>query len=126
MRMAAVGLVAIAIVSLTSVLSAANSVPVTHAVRTSNTIGADTLKPTACASITLTALVTCSGLFSGTNASELILGGSGSDTILASGGNDCVVAGGGVDVLNGGAGTDVCDSGPGLDVFDPSCETQIQ
>jgi Ca2+-binding RTX toxin-like protein len=117
---------AIVLVSLTSVLSAANSVPVSHAVRSSNTIGANTLKPTACASLTLTALVTGSGLFSGTNASELILGSSGTDTILASGGDDCVVGGGGNDLLNGGAGTDVCDGGPGLDVFDPSCETQIQ
>jgi Ca2+-binding RTX toxin-like protein len=126
MRSAAVGLLAIVLVSLTSVLSAANSVPVSHAVRSSNTIGANTLKPTACASLTLTALVTGSGLFSGTNASELILGSSGTDTILASGGDDCVVGGGGNDLLNGGAGTDVCDGGPGLDVFDPSCETQIQ
>jgi Ca2+-binding RTX toxin-like protein len=126
MRPAAVGLLAIVLFSLTSVLSAANSVPVSHAVRRSNTIGANTLKPTACASLTLTALVTGSGLFSGTNASELILGSSGTDTILASGGDDCVVGGGGNDLLNGGAGTDVCDGGPGLDVFDPSCETQIQ
>jgi Ca2+-binding RTX toxin-like protein len=124
--MAAVGLLAIALVSLTSVLSAANSVPVSHAVRTSNTIGANELKPTACASIMLTTRLTGSGVISGTNASELILGSSSNDTILASGGDDCVVAGAGVDVLNGGAGTDVCDSGPGLDVFDPSCETQIQ
>jgi Ca2+-binding RTX toxin-like protein len=126
MRLAAAGLLAIAIMSLTSVLTAANSVPVSHADRVTNTIGANDLKPSTCDSITVTSLVVGSGVFSGTAASELIIGSSGIDTILAGGGNDCVLAGGGSDVLNGGAGTDVCESGPGLDIFDASCETQNQ
>jgi Ca2+-binding RTX toxin-like protein len=125
-RLGAAGLVAIAIVSLTSVMTAANSVPVSHADEITNAIGVNDLKPASCASLTLTNLVTGSGVFSGTDASELIIGGSGIDSILAGGGNDCVLAGGGADVLNGGAGTDVCDGGPGLDTFDLSCETQIQ
>jgi Ca2+-binding RTX toxin-like protein len=125
-RRAGVGLVAIAIVSLTSALTAANSVPVSHADGVTNSIGANDLKPSSCASLTLTNLVIGSGAFSGTAASELVIGSLGIDTILAGGGNDCVLAGGGSDVLNGGAGTDVCESGPGLDVFDASCETQTQ
>jgi Ca2+-binding RTX toxin-like protein len=125
-RSAAAGLLGIVIVSLTSVLTAANSVPVSRLDQVTSPIGADDLKPPSCDSLTLTNVVTGSGAFSGTAASELIIGSSGTDTILAGGGNDCLLAGGGLDVLNGGAGTDVCLSGPGLDVFDPSCETQTQ
>jgi Ca2+-binding RTX toxin-like protein len=125
-RLGATGLAAIAILSLTSVMTAANSVPVSHADEITNAIGANDLKPSSCDSITVTNLVVGSGAFSGTASSELIIGGSGIDTILAGGGNDCVLAGGGADVLNGGAGTDVCLSGAGLDIFDVSCETQTQ
>ena len=120
------GLFVIVAASVTSVLTAANTVPVSHADVVTNAIGVNDLKPPSCASLTLTGLVVGSGVFSGTAASELIVGSSGLDTILAGGGNDCLLAGGGVDVLNGGAGTDVCESGPGNDIFDPSCETQIQ
>lgn len=123
-------------------MTAANSVPVTRAGVSARTINADALKPAGCAAITLTALVTGTGIVGGTAASELILTGAGIDTPSGNDGNDCIVAGGGsdtvsggngtdvlyggpgTDTLNGGAGTDVCYAGGGADLF-ISCETQF-
>jgi Ca2+-binding RTX toxin-like protein len=125
-RFLATSLFAIALLSLVSALTAANSVPTTHAGISSSSIGPQDLKPAACASLTLANLVTGSGVINGTNAADLVLGSSGIDTVLAGNGNDCVVGGGGADIINGGAGTDVCVGSAGIDVFDISCETQIQ
>ena len=107
-------------------LTNANSVPSTKAADRSQAITANTLKPTECAGITLTAVVRGSGTFSGTDASELILGSSGVDTISGGKGNDCILGGGDDDSLLGNQDTDVCIGGPGTDTFSPSCETQIQ
>jgi Ca2+-binding RTX toxin-like protein len=125
-RLLATGLFALVLVSMISASTAANSVPVTRAGISSRSIGPQDLKPAACASLTLTNLVTGSGAINGTNAADLVLGSSGIDTVLAGNGNDCVLGGGGADIINGGAGADVCIGGPGIDVFDISCETQIQ
>ncbi len=126
MRLFATSLLVLVLVSLASVSTAANSVPATRAGSSSRSIGAQDLKPADCASLTLTNLVTGSGIINGTNAADLVLGSSGTDTVMAGNGNDCVVGGGGADVISGGAGTDVCIGGPGIDVLDITCETAIQ
>jgi Ca2+-binding RTX toxin-like protein len=86
-------------------------------------ITADALKPSACAGITVTTVV--SGT-TGTSGDDLLLGTSGIDAMSGGGGNDCIVGGGGADTIDGGLGTDVCIGGPGVDVFLVTCETQIQ
>jgi Ca2+-binding RTX toxin-like protein len=125
-RLLATGLLVLVLMSLISASTAANSVPASRAGISSRSIGAENLKPAACASLTLTNVVTGSGVINGTAAADLVLGSSGIDTVLAGNGNDCVLGGGGADIINGGAGTDVCIGGAGIDVFDISCEKQIQ
>ncbi len=89
--------------------------------------GANDLKPSQCSGITLTAVVSGSGVITGGAASELITGGSGVDSITGDDGDDCILSGGGDDTLRGSAGTDVCIGGPGTDSFpDGDCETEIQ
>jgi hemolysin type calcium-binding protein len=93
-------------------------------------ISPNDLKPASCAGITVTTLLTGTGAFSGTAASELVLGGSGVDTITAGGGDDCILGGGGNDSIQGQSGTDVCIGGPGFDTFGViglgGCDTEIQ
>ena len=104
-------------------VSASNTVPGSNVTRYVTPITANTLKPAACAGITLTTLVI--GV-TGTSGADLLLGTSGPDTMSALGGNDCVLGGGGNDSINCGAGTDVAIGGPGTDTFNANCETQIQ
>lgn len=105
--------------------TAANAVPATRVGTSSAAVTANLLKPSSCASLTLSTLVTGTGTFSGTAAANLVLGSAGVDRISALGGSDCVLGGGGNDRLTGGAGIDVCIGGPGTDTF-VTCETQIQ
>lgn len=113
--------------NLLSALTAANSVPSTRLGNLpADAINATKLKPNQCDTITLTAIRTGTGSFSGTNTAELMLGSAVQDTIGGSGGNDCLVGGAGNDSLNGGTGTDVCLGGLGTDTFNSSCETQVQ
>ena len=119
---------ALAILLLTSVVTAVaatNTVPSTRVTNQSSSIGANSLKPSACAGIVLTTLVIGSGNITGSNGNDLILGGPGMDTINGLDGNDCILGGGGIDTITGGNGNDVCIGGPGVDVF-LTCETQIQ
>ena len=107
-------------------LTNANSVPSTKAADRSQTITANTLKPTECAALSLANVVTGTGTFSGTNTTDLILGSSAADTISGLNGNDCILGGGGNDSINGGGGSgDVCIGGAGSDTF-TNCETQYQ
>ena len=119
-------LAAFAVASAFPALTANNPVPVTWASQRTSSISADNLKPSSCASITLTAKVSGSGTINGGAASELITGSSGIDTIRGNGGNDCILGGAGIDSLRGDAGTDVCIGGAGIDTFHSTCETQIQ
>lgn len=121
-------LVALAFVLIieTTAQTASNTVASTKVVDDSRTAGANDLKPTDCASITLTAKVTGSGTINGTSVAELITGSAVADTISAAGGDDCLLGGAGNDNLNGGAGIDVCIGGPGTDTFNNNCETRIQ
>ncbi len=127
-RLARRGLFALALVVtvvFAVALTAANTVPATSLGKTTLPITPNDLKPAACAGISVTAIVTGSGTFSGGNPSELILGSAGVDTIRGGAGNDCILGGGGNDSLRGDGGTDVCIGGPGTDTFFASCETQI-
>jgi Ca2+-binding RTX toxin-like protein len=111
--------------ALAPALTGSNTVPPTQAGETQQAITANTLKPPACAALTLAQLVTGTGVFSATSGADLAIGRNGADTISGLAGNDCLLGGAGADSLRGGAGTDVCVGGPGTDTF-ISCETQIQ
>ena len=108
---------------LAAAFAAANTVPATTVGQIQVPIGANDLKPAACAGITLTTVVAGTN---GTSGSDLVLGTAAGETLKGNGGDDCLVAGDGNDALNGGAGTDVCIGGPGTDSFNGTCETQIQ
>lgn len=88
-------------------------------------VTADTMKPAACAGIALTAVVSGSGVITGTAANELVTGSAAVDTIDGLGGDDCILAGAADDSVTGGAGTDVCIGNAGTDTF-ATCETEIQ
>ena len=118
-------LMGLLLVSLVSVLTAANTVPSTRSLDSTRPITADDLKPTDCAAITLNRMVTGSGAISGTGQDDLILGSPGVDTIAAHPGTDCLLGGGGDDSLDGDQQTDVCIGGPGTDTF-AQCETTVQ
>lgn len=100
--------------------------PTTNADDSTTPVTAESLKPSDCNGITLTAIVTGAGNVDGSDASELILGSGGVDDIDGKKGDDCILGGGGDDSLKGSQGTDVCIGGPGNDSFHNSCETQIQ
>lgn len=117
---------AIGLVTL-SAFAATNTVPGTNAAQVAAiAITANTLKPSGCSSVTVTALFTGAGTFSSNNAAELVIGSAGVDTINARNGNDCVVSGGGNDAIDCGGGTDVGLGGPGTDTnTGASCETFV-
>jgi Ca2+-binding RTX toxin-like protein len=115
-----------AVASTGTVVSAGNTVPASSLGQSAQVVSANTLKPSACASLTLSTVVAGGGTFSGTAAANLMTGSAAVDTMSAVGGNDCLLGGGGNDSLNGGNGTDVCIGGLGTDTFAASCETQIQ
>jgi Ca2+-binding RTX toxin-like protein len=120
-RMGVLALVGVFSGSLITALTATSSVPGTRAGHNLISIGANDLKPSNCAGITLTAVANGNG----TAASELVLGSSAGDTMDGAGGDDCILGGGGIDSITGNSGTDVCIGGPGVDLFF-TCETQIQ
>lgn len=102
-------------------LTAANSVAQTGAGRSNAAISANTLKPTACAALSLTNVVAGTN---GTSSADLLTGGSGNDDMTARNGNDCVLGGAGNDSIDGGPGNDVCIGGSGTNTF-TSCEMQL-
>ena len=103
--------------------AATNTVPATNVGQVQARIGANDLKPAACAALNLTTVVVGT---TGTSGNDLVLGTAAGETLKGNGGDDCIVAGDGNDSLNGGAGNDVCIGGPGTDSFNGTCETQIQ
>ena len=121
-RLVLVGGLAALTASVLVALTGANTVPTSRAGDSSRTVGANDLKPSQCAALSLTGTVTGT---MGTAGNDLLIGGTGAETMLGQGGDDCVLGGGGIDVVDGGAGTDVCLGGPGLDSF-LNCETQVQ
>ena len=114
---------AICLLPVHGAVGAGNAVPNSNVARYQVAITANTLKPSACAGITLTTVVAGN---TGTNAANLLLGSAAVNIMSAGGGNDCVLGGGGNDAINCGPGTDVAVGGPGTDTFNANCETQIQ
>lgn len=108
-------------ISAVTAIAATNTVPSTRADKSSTGIGANTLKPAACAGLYLSGTVSGAGTITGTAGNDLILGSSGADTIDGLGGNDCILGGGGDDVITGGEGTDICLGGTGSNTF-TDCE----
>lgn len=105
---------------VTTAITAANTIPETGADVNDVGITANTLKPAACAGLTLSNLETGG---TGTAGNDLMLGTSGNDSIDGGDGDDCLVGGNGVDTLDGGNGTDVC-IGTAASTF-LNCETII-
>ena len=120
--------ITVAILSALIVLGAANAIAASNTVSSSrldevnSAITINNKKPAAC-TMTLTAIVVCTGgPCNGTGANELILGSPLADTIKGRGGNDCILGGDGNDTIQGNGGGDVCFGGPGTDTF-TTCET---
>jgi len=118
----AVGGVLLVGLGLAPAFTAANAVPASRADARTQSITANTVKPSACAALTLTAVVSVNG----SNPAELVLGTGAADTMRGNQSDDCMIGGGGNDNLRGDNGTDVCIGGPGTDTFHATCETQIQ
>jgi Ca2+-binding RTX toxin-like protein len=125
LRFLTISLIAFIIITTLTAVAATNTVPSTRIDNQMISYQINHLRPSACAGLTLTTLVTGSGVFSGTEGNDLILGSSGADTIYGLGGNDCIVGGGGDDTIDGGDGNDVCLGGPGNDIF-IACEGEVQ
>lgn len=112
--------------SVAWVYAAGNTVPASKAGQHTKAITVNDIKPTHCAALTLTNLVSGSGgNILGTTGNDLILGSTVAETIKAGDGNDCILGGGGDDRLEGENGTDVCIGGNGIDDI-RTCETVYQ
>jgi len=127
-KLPVLGLIGLIIVSVVTVVAAANSVASSRLSDQSLLIDINALKPSECASINLTSIVIGSGTINGTNANELILGSPLADIINGKAGSDCILGGGGNDDIDGGggggaSGYDICIGGPGNDVFS-KCEEE--
>lgn len=110
---------------MVTAIAATNTVPPTRLGIKVLPIGFNDIKPSACAGIYVTTLVTGAGTIHGTEGNDLILGSSGADAIDGLGGSDCILGGGGGDSVDGGDGNDICLGGPGEDTF-LNCEGEIQ
>lgn len=125
LRFLTFSLLALVIITTLTAIAATNTVPATRIDNKAISFQINHLKPSACAGLSLTTLVTGSGTITGTASNDLILASSGVDTIDGLGGNDCIVGGGGDDNINGGDGSDVCIGGSGNDIF-TTCEGEVQ
>ncbi len=145
MKLSRIAQVAVAVLIMTigaSFITGAadsNAVPPSSAGEQTHTPVVDDFKPAACAALSLTSLVTGSGVISGTGGNDLILGSNAADTITSNAGDDCVLAGGGndgifagtgggagggSDVLDAGSGSDTCHGEAGMPTY-ISCETVV-
>jgi Ca2+-binding RTX toxin-like protein len=124
-RLIAFGTLTLVLFSVVTAIAATNTVPATLLDYRTLSISVNHFRPSACAGISVTNLVTGTGTITGTAANDLILASAGADLIDGSGGNDCIVSGGGDDQLTGGDGSDVCVGGPGTDTF-TACEIETQ
>jgi hypothetical protein len=111
---AARGLLATALVAslaLGYAFTASNTVSASNAGLSTVAITPNTLKPTECAGVNLTALVTGSGgNVQGNVGGTLIIGSSTSETLKSSIGNNCVIGGAGSDTVDVRitGGTEIC------------------
>lgn len=125
LQLFAFGLLALILVSITSVFAAGINVPSSNVGQQSISVAAEDLKPPACNALSLTNIVSGSGVLTGTSANDLILGSAAADTIDGLGGNDCILGGNGDDLLAGSDGMDICIGGSGTDTF-TTCEDESQ
>lgn len=125
LRFLTFSLIALFIITTLTAIAATNTVPATRIGHEAITFQINHLRPSACAGLSLTTLVTGSGTITGTSGNDLILASSAADIVDGLGGNDCIVGGGGDDNITGGDGNDICIGGPGNDVF-TACEGEVQ
>ncbi|RJP51263.1 MAG: hypothetical protein C4557_08345 [Anaerolineaceae bacterium] len=125
LRCILVGLFALTILSSLTAVAATNTIPSTRIGHEAVLFDINHLKPSSCAGITVTNLITGSGTLTGTEGNDLILASGGADVIDGLGGSDCILGGGGDDTITGGDGNDVCIGGGGTDTF-ATCESEIQ
>lgn len=121
----AFGSLTLILFSVVTAVAATNTIPATTLDYRVIFIGLNEIKPSSCAGIYVSNLITGSGVITGTNGNDLILASSGVDVIDGSGGNDCILGGSGDDILTGNDGFDVCLGGSGTDVF-AACENESQ
>ena len=115
LRLSALLGLALLIAGAVAAYAATNTVPSTRLDLDNLNITANDLKPSACASLNLSNIVSGSGTLNGSNGNDLILASAGNDTLNGRAGADCLVAGSGADTLDGGAGGDVLLAGDGND-----------
>jgi hypothetical protein len=104
-RLGLLGLVGLLAGCAATAMTAQSTVPASHAGTITQAITPNDLKPSVCAGITVTNLVTGSGTVAGTSANDLILGSAGNDTLGAKDttqGSDCCVGGGGTNTYRNG------------------------
>lgn len=121
----ALGSLALIAVSIFSAFAAGISVPSSNVGSEFISVTAEDIKPSVCAAIYLTDIVSGSGVLTGTTANDLIIGSTSADTIDGAGGDDCILGGDGDDTITGNDGNDICLGGPGTDTF-ATCETENQ
>jgi Ca2+-binding RTX toxin-like protein len=121
----AFGSITLILVSIVSAFAAGIIVPNTNVGAKSIPVYANDIKPSACASLNLTNIISGSGILLGTAGNDLIIGSTGIDIIDGLGGDDCILGGDGDDTITGGVGNDVCLGGAGTDVF-LTCESEVQ
>lgn len=124
-RIVLLGLGLLMIVASVTAIAATNTIPPTRADLQTISFQINHLRPSACAGLSLSNLVTGSGTLTGTEGNDLILASGAADTIYGMGGSDCIVGGGGDDLIDGGADADLCVGGDGNDTFS-NCEGENQ
>jgi len=124
-KLYAFGLFGMILISIGSAFATSISMPYSNIDQQSIDVTANDLKPSTCASVFLTNIVSGSGQLMGTPGNDLIIGSPNIDTIDGAGGDDCIIAGNGGDLITGGDGLDVCIGGPGTDTF-TTCESTDQ
>lgn len=100
--------VLVLLIELLSVTTASNTVPASRLGSRTRATGITEIRPTVCAALTLTNLVTGTKKITGTSGADLILAARGTTSISGGNGNDCIMGGADADSIDGGGGTDVC------------------
>ena len=116
------------VLTLATTLTASNTVPVSHAGKTTQALAPSQLLPAQCSGIAVTNLIVVAASASsvtGTSQNDLILGQfhNGNVTYNGGGGEDCMVGGAGIGTktFSGGSGNDVCIGAPGARNAFTSC-----
>ena len=101
-RLAGFTLVILVMVGIITAAAAANTVPTTHLTDQTTAVTANNLKPSQCASYSLTTLVVCgsASTCTGTTANDLILGSSSTGRINGRAGTDCCIGRAGTTYTN--------------------------